>query len=422
MGGTILLFIVLISGCSDASGPVDPSGRNSRSTAPPALRLAGLDGKFAQVAQQAPGFGGIFYDENGRLTIVLRDRSQSSRAKQAIAAILPENRGRLIDAQIVDGRFGFLQLAAWHEQVREVLSIPGVVFTDIDERRNQLVIGIQDEALRSQIAGFVSSRHVPQEAFAIVQREPLSFAATLRDRVRGVGGGLQIDVAVGTGGECTLGYNTIRWTEDFQLEYVFVTNSHCTSIRGGVESTAFYQSTAGQGTHLIGYEIADPHYWSGSPCPLGRRCRYSDSALGRYNSSSDSRGGVIAFTYSRNQFSAGSIQIADWMGIQSHNPRPLLNQQMDKVGRTSGWTYGPVTQACSNENVQGTDITLLCQYVVAGYADFGDSGAPVFYYDPTPLVPWSAVGQAHLYGILWGVGPGAFGMSPLEQVEQELGL
>ena len=48
------------------------------------------------------------------------------------------------------------------------------------------------------------------------------------------------------------------------------------------------------------------------------------------------------------------------------------------MGRSEGWTYGNVTQTCSDRSVINTNITYLCQ-IVADYGSAGgDSGAPVF--------------------------------------------
>lgn len=99
---------------------------------------------------------------------------------------------------------------------------------------------------------------------------------------------------------------------------------------------------------------------------------------------------------------------------------PLVGEELDKVGRTTGWTFGKVIGTCVNTNVADTDITLLCQSwvestdgreIVAG----GDSGSPVF--------AWRPSGEVVLGGILWGSNdPGtAFVFSAMSNVEQELG-
>jgi hypothetical protein len=94
---------------------------------------------------------------------------------------------------------------------------------------------------------------------------------------------------------------------------------------------------------------------------------------------------------------------------------PRLGDQLNKIGRTSGWTSGPVTRTCVDTNVTSTNVTMLCQHMVAATSIPGDSGSPVF-----RALPGDNVALA---GILWG-GPtdnSSFVVSPLEAVESELG-
>ena len=97
---------------------------------------------------------------------------------------------------------------------------------------------------------------------------------------------------------------------------------------------------------------------------------------------------------------------------------PFQGETVHKVGRTTGWTYGPVSATCRDINVSGSDVTLFCQSLVRSGVGGGDSGSPVFY---------SLAGnKARLVGILWGggidqQGSTTFAFSPLENIEEELG-
>ena len=94
--------------------------------------------------------------------------------------------------------------------------------------------------------------------------------------------------------------------------------------------------------------------------------------------------------------------------------------QVNKIGRTTGWTQGNVVQTCVNTNVSGTNITQLCQTFVqapnnAVVVGSGDSGSPVF-----RLTGGSSV---QLVGILWGGSSDGrlFVFSPLKQIRDEIG-
>ena len=92
----------------------------------------------------------------------------------------------------------------------------------------------------------------------------------------------------------------------------------------------------------------------------------------------------------------------------------VVGNVVNKVGRTTGWSQGSVTNTCVNTNVSGTNITQICQNFVSATVGSGDSGSPVF-----QIISGNDV---RLVGILWGgSGSQSLVFSPLSQVEQELG-
>ena len=97
----------------------------------------------------------------------------------------------------------------------------------------------------------------------VQETEPVKLAATLQDRIRPVVGGLQINFP---GFLCTHGFNALR-----NSQRSFITNSHCTNIQGGNQSTPYWQPTSGIAPAQIATEVADPAYTTGGGCPAGRR-------------------------------------------------------------------------------------------------------------------------------------------------------
>jgi hypothetical protein len=83
-----------------------------------------------------------------------------------------------------------------------------------------------------------------------------------------------------------------------------------------------------------------------------------------------------------------------------------------KVGRTTGWSFGPQTRTCYIYYVAGK--ALVCQYSVAAEADQGDSGSPVFM--------WICcnVNEAWIGGLLSSATEGlAFGFSSISGVKND---
>jgi hypothetical protein len=95
----------------------------------------------------------------------------------------------------------------------------------------------------------------------------------------------------------------------------------------------------------------------------------------------------------------------------------VQGQEANKIGRTTGWTYGTVTETCVDVLASGTNHIRLCQSIVDAGVNSGDSGSPVF-----ALRRGSDV---TLLGILWGGSTDEanpeFAFSPLSGVERELG-
>lgn len=394
-----------------------PAGASmAQSAASPEAAARNLDDHLAAIAQRVPGFGGFFFDEAGRPTVYLRDAREAPAGRAAAAGLLAGRRaGRgptaraagPDDVQVRPGAYDFAQLLSWKHALRGALGIPGVVFLDADERQNRVHVGIERGADAAAVRKLAARLGIPEAAVTVSEVEPFRPMATLRDYVRPTAGGLQIAFS---GYLCTLGFNNYRGGT-----LGFATNSHCTNVQGGVENTSYYQPSTSSSTYHIGYEYADPAYWTGSPCPPGRRCRYSDSALAYYRSGVSVDVGRIARTTSYGS-SSGSIT------IDAANPRfvvigeaayPTAGQVLDKIGRTTGWTYGQVTNTCVDTNVANSNITLLCQDHVAAGVGPGDSGSPVFY--------WHGGSDVTLYGLLWGGGSGTFAFSAMSNIEYELG-
>lgn len=240
-----------------------------------------------------------------------------------------------------------------------------VVMTDIDDARNRLKIGLVKLEAAEHIKQELDKLGIPQEAVEFEGTGPFLEDTTLRDEIRPVIGGVQID-PVGLG-PCTLGFNAIRGTTRG-----FVTASHCSQTRFGLDNTVYYQPVDSVSSYRIGVENFDPAPFSGSPCPSGQRCRYSDSSFVKYDSGVSFTRGSIAKTSG-----AFSIEIVGSFRVTSKGDA-ALNQLVDKVGLQSGWTWGRVVGVCINVNVENTNITLLCQTLAEYYSESGDSGSPVF--------------------------------------------
>jgi hypothetical protein len=405
--GFVGIFVVAGMACSSEGTPGGGGPDGERAPA------ATLDEQLAQVAGQVPEFGGMFVADNGKLGIYLLDPVAAPAATQAIAAMFGSENTIDRGVTIVPAQYGFGQLKRWHEGMVSLFDLDGVVSTDIDEARNRITVGVERMTLAGAVELELARLGIARAAVTIEPAEPIRMVATLRDRVRPLAGGLQINFP---GFLCTLGFNAVRAGVSG-----FVTNSHCTANQGGVDGTKYWQPLESVDPALIGTEIADPTYLK-SNCPgtiKGKNCRYSDSAFVQHDAAAATSPGSLA----KLDAPGGSLTIAGTFTIVGEGVAIAGATTVNKVGRTTGWSQGTVSSTCVNTGVQGSRIVQLCQNHVSAAVGSGDSGSPVF--ERINDAEGAPTDSVRLHGILWGGNSSgtSFVFSPIANVQRagELG-
>lgn len=394
------------------------------------------DDLLVRISDKAPGFAGMFLDAKGVFTIRMTNADwlkRGARPAESLAKVVgaitsvmgpdvienaqrsrPEASTREI--ALVGADFDFRKLYGWSRELTDLLSKDGVYGLDVNETLNRITIDI-DPAIAADVAAFVSKRGIPKEAVILLPGEPFNPDATLRDKFRPAPGGVQIEADVGLTAyrTCTLGFNVLR-----AGRRGFVTNAHCTRNSGVSNNTAIHQPDDPilSEANKIGNEDADPPFFTGQPCPTNRRCRFSDAAYVDYDRSVSG-----AELIARPVDTLGSLQ------IDSANPRFRIVGEtlqlvegmiVNKVGRTTGWTFGGLTRVCSQVPAAGTNHTLLCQATVSRLVgdkplmSSGDSGSPAF-------ILLAGRNEVSLAGVAWGSTSRSFVFSALDMVKQELG-
>jgi hypothetical protein len=374
------------------------------------------DDLFAEVGARVPAFGGMFVNEDKNTLYVYIVPGQPGDIDSLEEAVTDVFGPQQQQTEMITAQYTFLQLKEWHDRMIDVLSIPGVVLTDIDHFKNRLTVGVESPDVAAEVEGELMALGIPLAAVNMEQMAPAEPDQTLESGWRPLVGGIQITNSRPIlPGECTLGFTAIR-----KGVHGFVTNSHCTNVQGAGAGTLFTQP--GGGTP-VGVVTVDPCYGPapGCPehvlfhtCPSGRVCRLSDSAFAQINVGT---GGILG-RIARPTFNAIAWNGVDHFTITRPVRFPLAGLTVQKVGIQTGWTQGTINRTCARTNLAGTNITLLCQKGASYSRAEGDSGAPVF--GITDLATWSVT----LVGIHWGGATPTQGFfSPLGQVESivELG-
>lgn len=411
------LFIALLAISSQTANAVPNQAPN------PALKHISIDHHFGVVAKEIAGFGGAFFDKNGDLSVYLTNPEDKDHAKKKLTEVFGAERlmskapekGRGEDKRkfpageirVLQAQYSFDELEQWRQDTTDVLAIEGTVFTDVDESKNRIVIGISDSSIQPQVESTMAFYGVPREAVVVTLVEAPKPLSTLNDTIRPIKGGLGI------------GYDGGRCTEGPSVQYggvlysAFLTASHCSNVFGGTDGTSYTQGYA-----YVGYEYIDPQFFGWNPfneltygCPWGWSCRLSDVSLVSADWAQTRLGRIAQPTLWN-----GSTTInpnAPEFTITSEEANPLIGQELDKVGAGTGWTYGVLRGTCQNIVVSGH--VLLCQNRVEALSGTialgGDSGAPVFH--------WSWSNNVALVGVLSQGNSTSYWYSPMNNIRDD---
>jgi hypothetical protein len=293
--------------------------------------------------------------------------------------------------------------------VTEVMALQGTVFGGLDPDAGILVFGVENGGVARGVQNALTRLGIPATEYDIQVTDPIHFMSdNLRSEHRPVVAGIQLHWSSYV---CTLGFSV-----DHAGGRSFITNSHCTDKQGTTGNTQYNQPTRTVSPDAIAFEADDPAYWTGGVCSRGKKCRYSDAARALYVAGVQSQARIAKTT----GLNSGSLVVDGHFSIngQDNNTTTFTTgTTMQKVGRTTGWTSGNVTNSCVTVNVSGSSIQMLCQTIVQNSGTQivagGDSGSPVF----------TGSSGVTLRGILWGGNSAGdlFVFSPFKSIQDELG-
>lgn len=245
--------------CSyESATPTSPHAPSA--SAVPVLGVRPLSGDdiFANIAYDAPGFAGMYFDETGTLVL---GTTGATLPVQMLGAVLAHGSATLdgVAAAITTGRVRFVsarhafgELATWKMTLTQP-RFDAITFVDIDEVTNRVVISVLGGPGAAAMEARALEAGVPADAYQVVLTQGRARPElTLSDRVRPVRGGFRVTRS--DGGRCSLGVNAQK---DDGLG--FLVSSHCTGIFATIigDGMEFYQNTVSSGDWLA-KEAADP--------------------------------------------------------------------------------------------------------------------------------------------------------------------
>src|SRR5207244_7976467 len=104
-----------------------------------------------------------------------------------------------------------------------------------------------------------------------------------------------------------------------------------------------------QASNRIAVESVDPPFMPSDNCPSGRRCRVSDSAFATLDTGITAKRGAILIP---DPASSQALKIKQTSFLS------LSGQYLMKIGRTTGWSGGVISDTCVDINVKDSNRTL----------------------------------------------------------------
>lgn len=437
--------ILFASACSDAPPtgagnevPVGFATRRASLLAEAQKHPRGIEDEMINLDIRIGGFGGFYRDSSGTFVAFTTEQSNEPLVRAELGALvgrlgLAQDAGGGIEIRVAKHRFS--DLIAYQQLAAEVLRGPrSAAWTDADERLNAVRIGLYDLRQRDEVEGLLRRAGVPPEALVIEQGRAEQAATTLRDKFRPTGGGIQVKTFDGLNHlwTCTLGFNVTSASSGARY---MLYNSHCTGDITGGTGRSVYQKDFVSGD-LMGTVSVNPAWQTllDPACGGVANCRYSDAALVSQSLSiSNTPKRLIApCGYSTNPTQPGTITYASWCGFifslaDGATVLPYVGQGLQKIGRTSGWTVGLVTETCVNidADFEGQPVRVLCADRVGAYADLADSGSPVFFAAPglpsNTVAPMGVLFSVKLDDTTQSPSPRSFSFSRRQMIQLDLG-
>jgi len=361
---------------------------------------------FAAIERDVPGFAGWYFDGNGNVVIRMKDIARASEVIERV--------GRAIDAHPRGGRaaavhgrpamigkparYAFSELAEFRAAI--TANLPDDVHViDLDEVENVVALFVSRGSSVGVVRSTAARLHIPEDALQVIVEPPAEQIADLYDYQRPLRGGYAFYLYInGSRARCTIGIpGKYKPYGSTQVQHGFVTASHCTQESFGGTGTIGYQPYY---LAMARETVDSPAFVNSSPCDFGGTmkspCRWSDAAFYEYDSTNAYDPAGIAVTSTIGDVGQPAPDPRDEViGTQYATQQVQLRavgDWLDKIGSTTGWTYGQVTRTCTHVLPGSSTVWRICQDQSSVFAQSGDSGSSVWVWYPDH-VAWA--------GILW---------------------
>lgn len=348
---------------------------------------------FVTLANDIPQSAGFYLRPDGAVEVFVTDSTAVSRARVALQRHLVRGDlglppgGRAAAVKVV--RYTFQQLSDWRDVAFDSLrENTAFLSLDLDEVGNTVTVGVDRDVsgaggvIRARLVGLgipVSAVRIELVGRTVATRGVMraseqTINSSLDGPIDTVGAGIM-------GSGCTIGM-----VADFYGSRRVSLASHCSPRIYVADGDVISTSSPSGIQYGWGFESEDPTA-QGETCELFRtNCgpsRQSDVALWTpYAGALPSQRGAIARPSQRTNGAYGSLTISPstpWFYVVATEHGQPVGTTVEKIGRTTGWTYGAINASCADKRLFSTPENLtywvLRTTVTDANAGTGDSDA-----------------------------------------------
>lgn len=377
----------IVSTCGYDREPTGVSDVREAQTASQGGPVYAEERRAVELARQIPDLAGFYFDTSGNVIVLLKGVAASPSKKTLLWPRFGNelSRGRrrnpAADLIVRTADYSFLELKGWRDRLMnaDILTTPGVVWLDLDEFRNRVVIGLDVGADPGAARAIAEGLAIPFQALAFEVTGPYVRQQTLRDEFRPLQGGIQIQRVSGASRVgCTLGFTALR-----NSQQVFLTAGHCSPNPTGTDSVAQFQPVAPltRAESLTMSPIGREIFQYSEPCG-NRRCSYSDAAIyGLIPTQAWGLGRIAQPAYGcfPGPCSPPVLDVSSWSPywvIDTTHESFVVGDLVSQIGSATGWSQGSVQSTCVNIT-PSKGVQYNCQMFASYGSSDGDSGAPI---------------------------------------------
>jgi hypothetical protein len=129
--------------------------------------MESYDDLLVRVEERVPGFGGMFIGQDGGLVLYLLDPLQLAAARSAIETVFGAQRLPAAGVRALQGQYTVSQLKRWMIRAADMLEMSGVTTVDLDDAKNRVGIGLEDDSRTPAVEQALMSLGIPRAAVVI---------------------------------------------------------------------------------------------------------------------------------------------------------------------------------------------------------------------------------------------------------------